>query len=460
MISPNEITPWHRRIANRLPRWLHRLILRFEALIEDRVSDFARSLPVGTRVLDAGAGECRYARDFSHCRYVAVDLAVGDSDWDYSRLDGVADLARLPFRDGSFGAAINIVVLEHVPEPRAVLAELSRVLAPGARLLLAAPPGMGCPPSSPRLLPLYPARPAMAAGAVRICRYRHRSRGWIFHAFGTAPAGFDTLLPGRMAVAAVPVGRRPGRSHGNPPAHARLPGPNAKYDTGLCLHGQKAGVGSHTNGDESMSRKKRTAINPPGVLPPGGEYSYAVSAGGFLFIAGQTAFSPEGELVGVGDAAAQTRQVFKNIGRILEGAGASFNDVVEFTTYLVGVESVGPFLEARRELFPTLYPDGDYPTNTLLNIEVPGRLQGPGGDQGGGGSSRIGLTRARISHQTAMRMVKNILFTGVYATFPKVDRGPAERRQERRVSRADLGRAPFQAPDSPNSRSRERTRGA
>ena len=143
MTWPNEIRPWHRRIVNRLPRRLHRLILRFEAMIEDRVADFARSLPAGTRVLDAGAGECRYAREFSHCRYVAVDLAVGDADWDYSRLDGVADLARLPFRDGSFGAAINIVVLEHVRDPGAVLEELSRVLAPGARLLLAAPQEWG-----------------------------------------------------------------------------------------------------------------------------------------------------------------------------------------------------------------------------------------------------------------------------------------------------------------------------
>lgn len=143
MTWPNEIRPWHRRIVNRLPRRLHRLILRFEAMIEDRVADFARSLPAGTRVLDAGAGECRYAREFSHCRYVAVDLAVGDADWDYSRLDGVADLARLPFRDGSFGAAINIVVLEHVRDPGAVLGELSRVLAPGARLLLAAPQEWG-----------------------------------------------------------------------------------------------------------------------------------------------------------------------------------------------------------------------------------------------------------------------------------------------------------------------------
>ena len=118
-----------------------------------------------------------------------------------------------------------------------------------------------------------------------------------------------------------------------------------------------------------MSRKKRTVVNPPDLLPPGGEYSYAVSAGGLLFIAGQTAFSPEGELVGEGDAAAQTRQVFENIGRVLQGAGASFSDVVEFTTYLVGVESVAPFLEARRELFPSLYPNGDYPANTLINIE-------------------------------------------------------------------------------------------
>ena len=143
MMGPNDIAPWHRRLVNRLPRWVRRLILRFETRIEDRVAEFACSLPSGTRVLDAGAGECRYAHEFAHCRYVAVDLAVGDADWDYSRLDAVADLARLPFPDGSFGAAINIVVLEHVRSPRAVLAELNRVLAPGTRLLLAAPQEWG-----------------------------------------------------------------------------------------------------------------------------------------------------------------------------------------------------------------------------------------------------------------------------------------------------------------------------
>jgi len=42
--------------------------------------------------------------------------------------------------------------------------------------------------------------------------------------------------------------------------------------------------------------------------------------------------------------------------------------VVEFTTYLVGRESVQPYLDARTEVFPSIFPDKDYPANTLLII--------------------------------------------------------------------------------------------
>lgn len=42
--------------------------------------------------------------------------------------------------------------------------------------------------------------------------------------------------------------------------------------------------------------------------------------------------------------------------------------MVEFTTYVVGSESVQPFIQARSELFPTIFPDSDYPPNTLLVI--------------------------------------------------------------------------------------------
>ena len=126
-------------LAYRLPRPLRRHILHFEAEIEDAVAALARGLPAGARVLDAGAGEGRYARHFTRHRYCGVDLAVGDTAWDYSRLDAIADLTSLPFRAGAFDAVLNIVTMEHLREPGRALAEMARVAAPGGCLLVAAP---------------------------------------------------------------------------------------------------------------------------------------------------------------------------------------------------------------------------------------------------------------------------------------------------------------------------------
>lgn len=90
-------------------------------------------------MLDAGAGECQYSGHFKHTRYTAVDLAVGDHTWDYSQLDALCDLTSLPFSDGVFDAAINIVTLEHVRQPQAVIGEIGRTLKRGGRLLLVVP---------------------------------------------------------------------------------------------------------------------------------------------------------------------------------------------------------------------------------------------------------------------------------------------------------------------------------
>jgi SAM-dependent methyltransferase len=126
-------------IAYGLPRPLRRHILHFEAEIEAAVEALARSLPSGARVLDAGAGEGRYRSYFARQRYTGVDLAIGDAAWDYSGLEALADLTALPFRGGAFDAALLVVTIEHLREPAAALAELARVLAPGAVLLVAAP---------------------------------------------------------------------------------------------------------------------------------------------------------------------------------------------------------------------------------------------------------------------------------------------------------------------------------
>ena len=129
----------HTALAYRLPGFLRRHVLHFEASIQDRLEAFARSLSAGTRVLDAGAGEGPYAALFRAHRYCGVDLGVGDARWNYRGLDAVADLAALPFPADCFGAAIHIVTLEHMREPASVLREMARTMAPSGVLFLVAP---------------------------------------------------------------------------------------------------------------------------------------------------------------------------------------------------------------------------------------------------------------------------------------------------------------------------------
>lgn len=127
------------RIRRRLPRFLDRYLWFFENAIEDAVARLGRTLPAGARVLDAGAGESRHRALFPGRRYVAIDLAVGDAAWDYSELDLLGDLEALPFADATFDACLNVVTLEHVRNPSAVLGELARALRPGGELLLVVP---------------------------------------------------------------------------------------------------------------------------------------------------------------------------------------------------------------------------------------------------------------------------------------------------------------------------------
>jgi SAM-dependent methyltransferase len=129
----------YRAIERHLPRFLQRYVLHFEATIEDRIASFADNLNSGQRVLDAGAGEAHHGRYFSRQRYIAVDLTVGDADWNYSKLDAIADLTALPFPAQCFDACLNIVTLEHLREPACALREIERTLTSTGRLLLVAP---------------------------------------------------------------------------------------------------------------------------------------------------------------------------------------------------------------------------------------------------------------------------------------------------------------------------------
>jgi enamine deaminase RidA (YjgF/YER057c/UK114 family) len=85
-------------------------------------------------------------------------------------------------------------------------------------------------------------------------------------------------------------------------------------------------------------------------------------------IAGQFGTESSGELAGSGDATAQVRQSFANVGSALKEAGLGFADVLKFTTFVVGRETIPAFMAARKEVFAEIYPDGVYPPNTLLVV--------------------------------------------------------------------------------------------
>jgi 2-iminobutanoate/2-iminopropanoate deaminase len=98
------------------------------------------------------------------------------------------------------------------------------------------------------------------------------------------------------------------------------------------------------------------------VMPPtlrdstSSAYSQGVRTGNMLFIAGMTASSAEGGLVGVGDFEAQTRMAFSKIQAVLEAAGGSLDDLTTMTAYLVDLRDAPTFTRLRGEILQRDFP--------------------------------------------------------------------------------------------------------
>ena len=111
--------------------------------------------------------------------------------------------------------------------------------------------------------------------------------------------------------------------------------------------------------------------NPAGLGAPLGQYSHVtrVRSGELLFIAGMLSAATNGNIIGVDDFEAQAGQVFENIRIALASAEATFENVVQFTTYLVHSQDIPKFMQFRLREFPRLFPRGVYPPNTLLMVD-------------------------------------------------------------------------------------------
>ena len=118
------------------------------------------------------------------------------------------------------------------------------------------------------------------------------------------------------------------------------------------------------------------AISTTKAPAPRGHYAQARIAGDLIFTAGLGPIDPvDGSLVGAGDVAEQTRQMFRNIEAILAGAGASLADVVKVTAFLQdvdrdwdGYDSVFP--EFFSEPYPARLTAGAHLGDILVEIEV------------------------------------------------------------------------------------------
>jgi len=85
-------------------------------------------------------------------------------------------------------------------------------------------------------------------------------------------------------------------------------------------------------------------------------YSRAVRAGKHVFVSGTTGLGPDGRLVGIGSAYAQTAQALKNIQAALEEAGASLRDVVRTRLFITDMKRWEEFGRAHGEVFGDIRP--------------------------------------------------------------------------------------------------------
>ncbi|MEK7814483.1 MAG: RidA family protein [Chloroflexota bacterium] len=96
---------------------------------------------------------------------------------------------------------------------------------------------------------------------------------------------------------------------------------------------------------------ERKPILPRG-LTASPAFSPGVQVGELLFISGQVGQDNRGNMVGVGDCEAQTRQVMSRIRTIVQAAGASMEDVVKITAFLTNVADYPAYNKVRSETFP------------------------------------------------------------------------------------------------------------
>ncbi len=120
-----------------------------------------------------------------------------------------------------------------------------------------------------------------------------------------------------------------------------------------------------------MANKISTNKAPAAIGP----YSQAMTVGNLVFTSGQIPINPENGNVEAVGIAAQTEQVMKNLGAVLEAAGSSYEKAVKTTCFLANISDFAAFNEVYAKYFTekparSCVAVKDLPKGVLVEVEV------------------------------------------------------------------------------------------
>lgn len=113
-----------------------------------------------------------------------------------------------------------------------------------------------------------------------------------------------------------------------------------------------------------MEARTREEYRVPELSEPISHYTDAVRFGNLLFVSGVAPLDTAGRLVGE-DVVTQSKQVFANLKKVLQAAGADFSDVLKVTVYLTDVSDRTKVNPVRQQHFGMARP-----ASTLIGVKA------------------------------------------------------------------------------------------
>jgi enamine deaminase RidA (YjgF/YER057c/UK114 family) len=118
---------------------------------------------------------------------------------------------------------------------------------------------------------------------------------------------------------------------------------------------------------EPLATTGKSSVSSGTVWEALAGYSRAVRYGDHIYVSGTTATDADGQIVGVGDPAAQTRYIITKIAHALEQLGGRLTDVVRTRIYVRHVDDWEPVARVHGDYFAQIRP-----ANTLVQAQLVG----------------------------------------------------------------------------------------